>query len=42
MVLLEMCRHPQTPEQVALVERYAAAMGEDGEGLRLARPETPG
>jgi hypothetical protein len=37
MVLLEMCRHPQTPEQVALVDRYAAAMGEDGEGLQLAR-----
>jgi hypothetical protein len=37
MVLLELCRHPQTPEQVALVDRFAAEMGEDGEGLQLAR-----
>jgi hypothetical protein len=37
MVLLELCRHPETPEQVALVDRYAAAMGEDGVGLEFAR-----
>ncbi len=37
MVLLELCRHPQTTEQVALVDRYVAEMGEDGAGLQLAR-----
>jgi hypothetical protein len=37
MVLLELCRHPQTPDQVARVDRYAAEMGEDGAGLQLAR-----
>jgi hypothetical protein len=37
MVLLELCRHPQLPEQVALVDRFAAAMGQDGAGLELAR-----
>jgi hypothetical protein len=37
MVVLELCRHPRTVEQVALVDRYAAALGEDGPGLQLAR-----
>jgi len=37
MVALELCRHPLTPEQVAHVDGYAAAMGVDGDGLRLAR-----
>ncbi len=36
MVLLEMCRHPESPEQIALVDSFAAAMGEDGVGLQLA------
>jgi len=37
MVLLEICRHPLTEEQVARVDAYADALGEDGPGLRLAR-----
>ena len=37
MVLLELCRHPLTDEQVTRVDAYADAMGEDGPGLRLAR-----
>jgi hypothetical protein len=37
MVLLEFCRHPLTDEQVARVDAYADALGEDGPGLRLAR-----
>ena len=40
MVALELCRHPLTPEQVALVDEYAAALGEDGPGLLLARDLT--
>jgi len=34
---LEACRHPQTPEQVEAVERYAAALEADGEDLRMFR-----
>jgi hypothetical protein len=37
MAALELCRHPLTSEQVALVDAYAAALGEDGPGLLLAR-----
>ncbi len=37
MVLLELCRHPLTTEQVELVDRYATAMEQDGAGLQLAR-----
>jgi len=37
MVALELCRHPLPPDQVAHVDEYAAAMGVDGDGLRLAR-----
>src|SRR6185295_13272557 len=37
MVLMELCRHPLTEEQVTRVDAYADAMGEDGPGLRLAR-----
>jgi len=37
MVLLELCRHPLTDAQVAHVDEYADALGEDGDGLRLAR-----
>ena len=37
MVLLESCRHPLGEEQVALVEEYAAALGETGPGLLVAR-----
>lgn len=36
-VALESCRHPQTLEQVELVERYAAAMGVGGPDLPLFR-----
>jgi hypothetical protein len=37
IVLLELCRHPLTDEQVARVDAYADALCEDGPGLRLAR-----
>lgn len=37
MVLLESCRHPLTEDQVALVEEYAAALGEHGPGLTVIR-----
>jgi hypothetical protein len=37
VVLLELCRHPLTDEQVARVDEYADALGEGGDGLRLAR-----
>jgi hypothetical protein len=37
MVLLELCRHPLTTEQIELVDRYANAMDQDGVGLQLAR-----
>jgi hypothetical protein len=37
MVLLELCRHPLTAEQVALVDTYATAMEQDGVGLQMAR-----
>lgn len=37
MVLLELCRHPLSQEQVARVDEYAAALGEEGAGLELAR-----
>jgi hypothetical protein len=37
MVLLEMCRHPLDEAQVARTDAYAAAMGESGPGLALAR-----
>ena len=38
LVLLEFCRHPLTPEQVAKVDAYASAIGEDNDaGLELAR-----
>ncbi|MBU6244111.1 MAG: hypothetical protein KGP12_02735 [Actinomycetales bacterium] len=34
---LEACRHPQAPEQVEAVERYAAALEVGGEDLRMFR-----
>jgi hypothetical protein len=38
LVLLELCRHPLTAEQVARVDSFAAAIGEDEDaGLELAR-----
>lgn len=39
LVLFEFCRHPFTEEQIALVDSYEFALGDDGhdEGLRLAR-----
>ena len=39
LVLFEFCRHPFTDEQVALVDSYEIALGDDGhdEGLQLAR-----
>ncbi|MEI7623231.1 MAG: hypothetical protein WCJ88_06720 [Actinomycetes bacterium] len=39
LVLFEFCRHPFTEEQVALVDSYELALGDDGhdEGLQLAR-----
>ena len=37
MVLLELCRHPLTEEQISRVDAYADALGEDGPGLGLAR-----
>ena len=38
LVLLEICRHPLTAEQVARVDAFASAIGEDEDaGLELAR-----
>jgi len=37
MVLLELCRHPLSEGQVARVDEYAAALGESGPGLDMAR-----
>ncbi|MGH8982601.1 MAG: hypothetical protein ACRDY6_01845 [Acidimicrobiia bacterium] len=37
MVLLELCRHPLSDAQVARVDEYAAALGESGPGLEMAR-----
>lgn len=38
LVLLEVCRHPLTAEQVARVDAYASAIGEiDDVGLKMAR-----
>jgi hypothetical protein len=37
LVLLELCRHPLTDAQVARTDAYAAALGESGPGLELAR-----
>src|SRR4029079_8474309 len=37
MVLLELCRHPLTAEQVARTDSYAAAIPESGRGRELAR-----
>lgn len=37
LVLFEVLRVPQTPEQVALVDGFALALGGDDEGLRLIR-----
>ena len=37
VVLLELCRHPLTDEQVTRVDASAAALHEDGPGLHLAR-----
>ena len=37
MVLLELCRHPLTDEQVARTDAYAAALGESGPGLEMVR-----
>lgn len=37
MVTLELCRHPQTPAQVARVEEFSAALGVDGPHLEITR-----
>jgi hypothetical protein len=37
MVLLEMCRHPMSDEQVARVDEYAAALGESGPEMQMLR-----
>jgi hypothetical protein len=37
MVLLELCRHPLSQAQVQRVDEYAAALGESGPGLAIAR-----
>ena len=37
LVLLELCRHPLSEAQVERVDEYAAALGESGPGLELAR-----
>ena len=37
LVLLEVCRHPLTTEQVELVDAYALRLGKDDAGLELAR-----
>jgi len=37
MVLLELCRHPETPEQVARVEEYARALDAMDESMVITR-----
>lgn len=37
IVMLELCRHPLTDQQVMLVETYAQRLGESGPGLEVAR-----
>ena len=39
LVLFEFCRHPFTEEQIALVDSYESALGDDGNdgGLQIAR-----
>ena len=37
MVLLELCRHPASEAQVARVDEYADALGQEGPGLEIAR-----
>src|SRR4029077_13595999 len=37
MVLLELCRHPASEEQVQRADEYAAAMHQRGPGLHIAR-----
>ncbi len=37
MVLLELYRHPLSEAQVSQVDEYAAALGESGPGLQIAR-----
>jgi hypothetical protein len=37
MVMLELCRHPLTEEQVMLVDSYVEQLGESGPGLEVAR-----
>jgi hypothetical protein len=37
LVLVELCRHPSSEEQVARVEEYCAALGESGPGMAIAR-----
>lgn len=37
LVLVELCRHPASAAQVERVEAYAAALGESGPGLTIAR-----
>lgn len=37
MVLLELCRHPDSDAQVRRVDEYAAALGEEGPGPAMAR-----
>jgi hypothetical protein len=37
LVLIELCRHPASPAQVARVEEYGAALGETGPGMAIAR-----
>ncbi|MCJ7672166.1 MAG: ubiquinone biosynthesis protein COQ4 [Acidimicrobiia bacterium] len=37
MVLLELCRHPLSEAQVDRVDEYAAALGQTGPGLGIAR-----
>jgi len=37
MVMLELCRHPLTDQQVTLVDSYAEQLGESGPGLEVAR-----
>jgi hypothetical protein len=37
LVLVELCRHPSSEEQVARVDEYCAALGESGPGMAIAR-----
>ncbi len=37
LMMLELCRHPESEEQVALVEEYAAALDVSGEPLAVIR-----